>query len=149
MKKQKDILSIQEVDSIIFPDDEGSSTLNIGSAQSSLIFSSMMPSSLVQAMRKRKFRLLREAKERVQSVLLDMDTWNVLWQIDGRRNVEEVAVNLTMPLDEVIYHMESLRLMGIICAVDAVYLPDFILEKTAKNQVNKNRRQSDEEGSKD
>ena len=89
--------------------------------------------------------MLREAKERIQRVLLDMDTWNVLWQIDGRRSVEEIAVNLTMTVDEVVYHIESLRLMGIICPVDAVYLPDFIQEKTDKNKVNKNRRSSDGE----
>lgn len=102
-----------------------------------------MPLPIYLAYKKRKFRLLREAKERIESVLLDMTAWNVLWQVDGRRSVEEIAINLALTVEEVVYHIECLRLMRIICPVDAVYLPDFIQEKTAK-RLNQNRRRTDE-----
>ena len=141
----KDKLKIQEVDSISFPDADDVGTIAGLPVAGEVALPFGMPPSIFQSMKKRRFRMLREAKERIQRVLLDMDTWNILWQIDGRRSVEEIAVNLTMTVDEVIYHIESLRLMGIICPVDAVYLPDFIQEKTDKNQVNKNRRSSDGE----
>jgi hypothetical protein len=89
---------------------------------------------------------MREAKERIRGVLLEMDAWNVLWQVDGRRTVAEIADNLRLPLDETVYHVECLKLMGIICAVDAVYLPEFIREKTEKRETDKTRRKTDTGG---
>jgi hypothetical protein len=52
-------------------------------------------------------------------------------------------MNLALTVEEAVYHIECLRLMRIICPVDAVYLPDFIQEKTAK-RLNQNRRRTDE-----
>ena len=104
-----------------------------------------LPESLRQEYASKRLRLLREAKQRLKGVLLERDTWNVLWQIDGKRSVAEIADNLMLPLGEVIYHTESLRLMAIICAVDAVYLPDFVQEKTKRKTDHPQRRKSDEE----
>ena len=103
----------------------------------------VMPDAIFREYPQRKFRLLREAKERIRGVLLDKDAWNVLWQIDGKRTVSQIAANLMLPLDEVVYHTESLRFMGIICALDAIYLPEFIQEKTEKREGDKKRRKSD------
>jgi hypothetical protein len=142
--KASKTVSIKEAEELDLPDQSETDELH-GAATEVPVFPAAMPIRIFQAYKKRKFRLLREAKERVESVLLDMTAWNVLWQVDGRRTVEEIAMNLTLTVEEVIYHIECLRLMRIICPVDAVYLPDFIQEKTAKNHRNQNRRRTDED----
>lgn len=142
--KTKHPVSIKEVEELDFPGESSTADLH-GVVDDVPLLPAAMPMQIYQAYKKRKFRLLREAKERVESLLLDMNAWNVLWQVDGRRTVEEIAVTLTMPVEEAIYHIECLRLMRIICPVDAVYLPDFIQEKTAKNRQNQNRRRTDED----
>lgn len=108
-----------------------------------------VPADVYRQYGQRKFRLLREAKDRVKSTLLDMDTWNVLWQIDGRRTINEVAENLMMPLEVVVYHVECLKYMGIICPQGAVYLPEFIVEKTEKRMANRMRRKEDDSPARD
>lgn len=136
---RKDPLHIEEVDSL----DPPKSKENDGRAEQTIVHPIAMPPAIYRAYADRQFRLLREAKERVRGVLLDMDTWNVLWQVDGRRTVGEIAENLMLPLNETVYHLECLKLMGIVCPVDAIYLPEFILEKTEKRETGKKRRRSD------
>lgn len=140
--KAKKTVSIKEADALDLPDE-----VDMPDAENAVDrgLPTTMPLQIYQAYKKRKFRLLREAKERIESVLLDMTAWNVLWQVDGRRSVEEIAMNLALTVEEVIYHIECLRLMNIVCPVDAVYLPDFIQEKTAKNRQNQNRRRTDDD----
>lgn len=132
----KNTVGIEEVDALDLPD-------NMNMTGEETVTGRGLP-VLPDAYKRRKFRLLREAKEQIESVLLDMIAWNVLWQVDGRRSVEEIAMNLALTVEETVYHIECLRLMRIICPVDAVYLPDFIREKTAKNHLNQNRRRSDD-----
>lgn len=141
--KVKNTVNIKEVDALDLPEETDASDMD--SADTGLVLPTTMPLQIYHAYKKRKFRLLREAKERIESVLLDMTAWNVLWQVDGRRSVEEIAMNLALTVEETVYHIECLRLMRIICPVDAVYLPDFIQEKTAKNRLNQNRRRTDED----
>ncbi len=135
----KDNIVVEEVENLEFP--------VAGSIQSKIpapgFSTSGVPQTLYEIYKKKKFRMLREAKQRMKTILLESDTWNVLWQIDGKNSVESIASNLAMPVEEVIYHTESLRMIGIICAVDAIYLPDFIQEKTNKAGGNQLRRKGD------
>lgn len=141
----KNTVCIEEVDVLDLPDQMDVPDMENAANRGLPVLPMAMPLSVYQAYKKRKFRLLREAKERIESVLLEMAAWNVLWQVDGRRSVEEIAMNLTMTIEETVYHIECLRLMRIICPVDAVYLPDFIMQKTAKGRLNQSRRRSDED----
>lgn len=140
--KVKSTVSIKEAD-MLEPPGETEAADGEGDIDTGRLLPAGMPMPIYQAYKKRKFRLLREAKKQIESVLLDMTAWNVLWQVDGRRSVEEIAMNLALTVEEAVYHIECLRLMRIICPVDAVYLPDFIQEKTAK-RLNQNRRRTDE-----
>ncbi|MBA3582187.1 MAG: hypothetical protein H0W44_07020 [Gammaproteobacteria bacterium] len=90
-----------------------------------------------------RFRLLREARERVKQLMLETVAWNILWQINGKRSVADISETLSLNADLVVYHIESLRLMGVICPVGAVSLPNFIKEKTGKNFNNQARRSVD------
>lgn len=137
---KKDTLHVEEVDELAFP--EGDYAAQRLPPQAAYV-PVALPSEIYSTYGQRRFRLLREAKDRVRGVLLEMDAWNVLWQIDSRRTVAEIAENLLIPLDVAIYHVECLKLMGIVCPVDAIYLPEFILDKTEKKQTDRRRRRSD------
>ena len=134
-------IGIEEVQSLDMP--VKTSTDKKPVAEISLPGMMTIPSGIYKHYGQRKFRLLREAKERLKTTLLDMDTWNTLWQIDGRRTVAQVSENLMMPLEIVVYHVECLKYMGIVCPVGAIYLPEFIIEKTEKKPTYEGKRKED------
>lgn len=138
----KDIINIEEAEVLEVPSEVQSSSQGAITRLRAANLSSM-PVTIYDSYKHKKFRLLREAKQRLKTSLFERDVWNVLWQVDGKRTVEDISKNLIIPLEEVIYHIESLRLIGIICSLDAVFLPDFIYEKTNKEDDSRSRRKED------
>ncbi|MBA3582191.1 MAG: hypothetical protein H0W44_07040 [Gammaproteobacteria bacterium] len=87
---------------------------------------------VIQKVSARVFRLVRGAKEKVKDLMLEQEAWSILWNVNGKNTATQIAEILKAPLLEVVYQIESLRLLGLVCPVDSISLPTFIKTKGKK-----------------